>query len=227
MANLLRRLHAETFVLNLRTPLRAAPALPAFALTRVDDTRSRLKLSQGAEPERAVRRAVGAGHRGACRCATRSNRLEEVFMRLVEARAGAERSVLGGEPAPSDARTPGRSCGTRAGRLPDDRHPRVRPHHAHLGPDPGAAGDHHGAVLRDLRQPDRPAHRRRWAASTTCSTSRPGLIMMAVITNSYGNVVSSFFGAKFGTPHRGAAGVADAQLDHPARATSAAAWCAA
>ena len=26
----------------------------------------------------------------------------------------------------------------------------------------------------------------------------PGLIMMAVITNSYGNVVSSFFGAKFG-----------------------------
>ena len=27
----------------------------------------------------------------------------------------------------------------------------------------------------------------------------PGLIMMSVITNSYGNVVSSFFGAKFGT----------------------------
>src|SRR4249919_3666898 len=26
----------------------------------------------------------------------------------------------------------------------------------------------------------------------------PGLIMMTVITNSYGNVVSSFFGAKFG-----------------------------
>src|SRR3970040_1602561 len=26
----------------------------------------------------------------------------------------------------------------------------------------------------------------------------PGLIMMAVITNSYGNVVSSFFGARFG-----------------------------
>ena len=26
----------------------------------------------------------------------------------------------------------------------------------------------------------------------------PGLIMMSVITNSYGNVVSSFFGAKYG-----------------------------
>ena len=26
----------------------------------------------------------------------------------------------------------------------------------------------------------------------------PGIIMMSVITNSYGNVVSSFFGAKFG-----------------------------
>jgi len=26
----------------------------------------------------------------------------------------------------------------------------------------------------------------------------PGLIMMSIITNSYGNVVSSFFGAKFG-----------------------------
>jgi ABC-2 type transport system permease protein len=31
----------------------------------------------------------------------------------------------------------------------------------------------------------------------------PGLIMMAVITNSYGNVVSSFFGAKFGSAPRG------------------------
>ncbi len=34
--------------------------------------------------------------------------------------------------------------------------------------------------------------------STTCAYIAPGLIMMSVITNSYGNVVSSFFGAKFG-----------------------------
>ena len=42
----------------------------------------------------------------------------------------------------------------------------------------------------------------------------PGLIMMAVITNSYGNVVSSFFGAKFGSAHRGDAGLAAAELGH-------------
>ena len=40
----------------------------------------------------------------------------------------------------------------------------------------------------------------------------PGLIMMSVITNSYGNVVSSFFGAKFGRHPRGDAGIADVEF---------------
>ena len=40
------------------------------------------------------------------------------------------------------------------------RPPRGQAHPAHLGPDPGAAGDHDDAVLPDLRRPDRLAHRR-------------------------------------------------------------------
>ena len=58
-------------------------------------------------------------------------------------------------------------------------------------------GGHLGALLRHLRQSDRPAHRAHGRLHYMQYIA-PGLIMMAVITNSYGNVVSSFFGAKFG-----------------------------
>ena len=44
----------------------------------------------------------------------------------------------------------------------------------------------------------------------------PGLIMMAVITNCYGNISSTFFGAKF-RARRGDAGLADAELADPGR----------
>jgi ABC-2 type transport system permease protein len=40
-----------------------------------------------------------------------------------------------------------------------------------------------------------------WVASPTWSTS-PGLIMMSVITNSYGNVVSSFLAASSSAPSK-------------------------
>ena len=44
----------------------------------------------------------------------------------------------------------------------------------------------------------------------------PGLIMMQVITNAYGNVVSSFFSAKMQQAPRGDAGGADGKLgNHP------------
>jgi ABC-2 type transport system permease protein len=45
----------------------------------------------------------------------------------------------------------------------------------------------------------------------------PGLVMMAVIQNSYGNISSSFFGAKFQPLHRGTAGQPDAELGDPRR----------
>jgi ABC-2 type transport system permease protein len=65
------------------------------------------------------------------------------------------------------------------------------------GPDPGAAGDHDVAVLPDLRRPDRLA-RRLDGRIAYMDFIVPGLVMMSVIQNSYGNISSSFFGAKFG-----------------------------
>jgi len=44
----------------------------------------------------------------------------------------------------------------------------------------------------------------------------PGLIMMAVITNAYSNVVSSFFKRQIPAPHRGNAGFAPARRHHRA-----------
>ena len=48
----------------------------------------------------------------------------------------------------------------------------------------------------------------------------PGLIMMSVITNSYGNVVSSFFGAKFGQTPRRDAGRRRCRIRRSSSATS-------
>ena len=61
-----------------------------------------------------------------------------------------------------------------AHRPADDRAPRVRQHHPHLGPDAGApALGHSGALLRvSSACPDR---RRigQWSATITCNSSRP------------------------------------------------------
>jgi ABC-2 type transport system ATP-binding protein len=88
MANLLRRLQTETFVLNLRAPLAAAPALPAFALTRVDDHTLEAELSKE-QNLNALFTELSARGIEVVSMRNKVNRLEEVFMRLVEARSGA------------------------------------------------------------------------------------------------------------------------------------------
>jgi ABC-2 type transport system ATP-binding protein len=88
MANLLRRLQTETFVLNLRAPLHAAPALPAFALTRVDEHTLEAELSKEQNLNALFTELSGHGIE-VVSMRNKVNRLEEVFMRLVEARSGA------------------------------------------------------------------------------------------------------------------------------------------
>ena len=88
MANLLRRLQTETFVLNLRAPLVAAPALPAFALARVDDHTLEAELSKE-QNLNALFTELSARGIEVVSMRNKVNRLEEVFMRLVEARSGA------------------------------------------------------------------------------------------------------------------------------------------
>ena len=67
---------------------------------------------------------------------------------------------------------------------------------AHLDPDPAAFGDHHVPVLRDFR-PLIGSRIGEMGGFTYMQFVVPGLIMMAIVTNSYSNVVSSFFGSKF------------------------------
>jgi len=88
MANLLRRLQTETFVLNLRAPLHTAPALPAFALTRVDEHTLEAELSKE-QNLNALFTELSSHGIEVVSMRNKVNRLEEVFMRLVEARSGA------------------------------------------------------------------------------------------------------------------------------------------
>jgi ABC-2 type transport system ATP-binding protein len=88
MANLLRRLQTETFVLNLRAPLAAAPQLPAFMLTRIDEHTLEAELSKEQNLNALFTELSSRGIE-VVSMRNKVNRLEEVFMRLVEARSGA------------------------------------------------------------------------------------------------------------------------------------------
>ncbi|MGB8693481.1 MAG: ABC transporter ATP-binding protein [Steroidobacteraceae bacterium] len=88
MGNLLRRLHDETFVLNLRSPLAAAPQVTGFALTRVDDTTLEAEVSKSQSLNELFAQLTPLGIE-VVSMRNKVNRLEEVFMRLVENRGVA------------------------------------------------------------------------------------------------------------------------------------------
>jgi len=85
MSNLLRGLHTETFVLNLRTPLASAPRIAGYEITLVDDTTLEAAVSseQGLNGLFAQLAAAGVE---VVSMRNKVNRLEEVFMQLVENR---------------------------------------------------------------------------------------------------------------------------------------------
>jgi ABC-2 type transport system ATP-binding protein len=85
MSNLLRRLHTETFVLNLRAPLAAAPLIAGFAFTRIDDTTLEVEISKDQSLNDLFTQLSPAGIE-VVSMRNKVNRLEEVFMRLVENR---------------------------------------------------------------------------------------------------------------------------------------------
>jgi len=88
MGNLLRRLHDEVFVLNLRAPLAAAPHIAGFALTRVDDTTLEAVVSKDQSLNELFAQLSPLGVE-VVSMRNKVNRLEEVFMRLVENRGSA------------------------------------------------------------------------------------------------------------------------------------------
>jgi ABC-2 type transport system ATP-binding protein len=85
MSNLLRGLHTETFVLNLRDPVALAPRIAGFELTRIDDHTLEVAVSKE-QSLNGLFEQLSAQGLDVLSMRNKVNRLEEVFMRLVEHR---------------------------------------------------------------------------------------------------------------------------------------------
>jgi ABC-2 type transport system ATP-binding protein len=83
MQTLLGRLNVETFVLNLRQPLITAPDIPGYPLRRLDDLMLEVDVTQ----ERGINglfEKLSAQGIEVSSLRNKTNRLEELFMRLVD-----------------------------------------------------------------------------------------------------------------------------------------------
>jgi ABC-2 type transport system ATP-binding protein len=85
MSSLLRRLHVETFVLNLRDALTQAPELDAYVVRLVDDHTLEVEVSKEDNLNDIFARLSVLGIE-VLSMRNKVNRLEEIFMRLVEGR---------------------------------------------------------------------------------------------------------------------------------------------
>ena len=83
MARIIRTLNQETFVLNTRDRLARPPELPGFGLRLVDDTTIEVMVSKE-QGLNAVFARLGAQGIEVVSMRNKVNRLEELFMRLVE-----------------------------------------------------------------------------------------------------------------------------------------------
>ncbi len=88
MSNLLRRLHSETFVLSLRQPLTVAPALERYPVKLIDETTIEVEVSKQENLNDLFARLSVLGIE-VLSLRNKVNRLEEIFMRLVEKGAAA------------------------------------------------------------------------------------------------------------------------------------------
>jgi ABC-2 type transport system ATP-binding protein len=87
MANLLLRLHTETFVFNTRNAVESAPSVPEFAVRRIDDHTLEADISKEQNLNELFARLTALGIE-VLSMRNKVNRLEEIFMRLVENRGG-------------------------------------------------------------------------------------------------------------------------------------------
>jgi ABC-2 type transport system ATP-binding protein len=86
MANLLRRLQTESFVFALRNPLAAAPSLPGYTARLVDDHTLEVEMTKE-QSLNDIFAQLAAQQVDVISMRNKVNRLEEMFMRLVENRA--------------------------------------------------------------------------------------------------------------------------------------------
>jgi ABC-2 type transport system ATP-binding protein len=85
MSNLLRRLNTETFVLNLRNSLAAAPLLKGYGIALVDDHTLEVETAKEQNLNDVFGGLSSLGIE-VLSMRNKVNRLEEIFMRLVEKR---------------------------------------------------------------------------------------------------------------------------------------------
>ena len=83
MANLLRKLHKEVFVLTLKEPVTAAPHLPGYRVELTDPTSLEVEVSQN-EGLNQLFRLLEQSNVEVSSLRNKANRLEELFVRLVE-----------------------------------------------------------------------------------------------------------------------------------------------
>ncbi len=81
--DLLAKLHTETFVLNLRKPLNKLPAVDGYALTQVDDTTLEVEVNKNQDIN-ALFALLTQDDVQVLSMRNKVNRLEELFVRLVE-----------------------------------------------------------------------------------------------------------------------------------------------
>jgi ABC-2 type transport system ATP-binding protein len=83
MSSLLRKLHTETFVLNLREELGAVPVIPGYTFDLVDEHTLEVEVSKDQSLNEVFSRLSALGI-GVLSMRNKVNRLEELFMKLVE-----------------------------------------------------------------------------------------------------------------------------------------------
>jgi ABC-2 type transport system ATP-binding protein len=93
MGNLLRKLQTETFVFNLRSPATAAPSLPGYEVTLVDDHTLEVEMSKE-QSLNDIFAQLSAQRMEVASMRNKVNRLEEMFIRLVETKPTARKAAL-------------------------------------------------------------------------------------------------------------------------------------
>jgi ABC-2 type transport system ATP-binding protein len=85
MSTVLRKLHTETFVLNLRGAITTVPALPGYRTVRTDDQTLEVEVNKD-QNLNDIFAALSAAGIEVLSMRNKANRLEELFLRLVEGR---------------------------------------------------------------------------------------------------------------------------------------------
>jgi ABC-2 type transport system ATP-binding protein len=87
MSSLLRRLNTQTFVLNTRSPLLETPAISQFNVRRIDEQTLEADIAKEQNLNELFAELSRLGVE-VLSMRNKVNRLEEIFMRLVENRTG-------------------------------------------------------------------------------------------------------------------------------------------